>query len=362
MAVKTITANLNVVPVGIENTKAKLQELLKSTNISPAIKLDIEKVLSKIDEIGPRIQGQLSSKGALNIDRMGFGKIDEAIFKIAKNIAKELGVAFDTTKVDEYAKKIEDVNSKINANQTKLNVNEKEMTKAKSSVTEVSQGLAPALRGEDANLKVKERILEIEKQMADTVNKNTKKYAKMREELKKHNEFLEKNKATFDKVTKLQEKEIALNKEKAVLSGELYNLTVAQEQATNQAISEIPEVVKANAAVKEYTDAKSQLIKATMDQAQANADAAQSELDVDNTQKKSKKSLLEKIFALFSFQKAMQFVNRVARDSVKTIKDLDKAITDMALVTTLSREEAWKLVGAMQNLATQTGLATSQNF
>jgi hypothetical protein len=106
MAVKTITANLNVVPVGIENTKAKLQELLKSTNISPAIKLDIEKVLSKIDEIGPRIQGQLSGKGALNIDRMGFGKIDEAIFKVAKNIAKELGVAFDTTKVDEYGPKM----------------------------------------------------------------------------------------------------------------------------------------------------------------------------------------------------------------------------------------------------------------
>jgi TP901 family phage tail tape measure protein len=360
MAVKTITANLNVVPVGIENTKAKLQELLKSTNISPAIKLDIEKVLSKIDEIGPRIQGQLSSKGALNIDRMGFGKIDEAIFKVAKNIAKELGVAFDSTKVDEYAKKIDDVNSKINANQTALSVNEKDMTKAKAKVTEVSQGLAPALRGEDANVKVKERVLELEKQMADTVNKNTKKYAKMGEELKKHNEFLEKNKSTFDKVTKLQEKEIALNKEKATLAGELYNLTVAQEQATNQAISEIPEVVKANAAVKEYTDAKSQLIKATMDQAKANADAAESELEVDDTQKKSKKSLLEKIFALFTFQKAMQFVNRTVRDAVKTIKDLDKAITDMALVTTLSREEAWKLVGAMQNLATETGLATSQ--
>jgi TP901 family phage tail tape measure protein len=360
MAVKTITANLNVVPVGIENTKAKFQELLKSANISPAIRLDIEKVLSKIDEIAPRIQGQLSGKGALNIDRMGFGKLDELIFKVAKNISKELGVAFDTTKVDEYAKKIDDVNSKINANQTALNVNEKDMTKAKAKITEESQGLAPGMRGEDAEVKVKERIVELEKEMGDTVNKSTKKYVKMKNELKDLNAFLKENKTIFEKVTKLQEKEIVLNKEKATLAGELYNLTVAQEQATNQAISEIPEVVKANAAVKEYTDAKSQLIKATMDQAQANADAAQSELDVDDTQKKSKKSLLEKIFALFSFQKVMQFVNRTVRDAVKTIKDLDKAITDMALVTTLSREEAWKLVGAMQNLATQTGLATSQ--
>jgi hypothetical protein len=117
MAVKTITANLNVVPVGIENTKAKFQELLKSANISPAIRLDIDKILSKIDEIAPRIQGQLSGKGALNIDRMGFGKLDELIFKVAKNISKELGVAFDTTKVDEYANKIKDVNNLINANE-----------------------------------------------------------------------------------------------------------------------------------------------------------------------------------------------------------------------------------------------------
>jgi TP901 family phage tail tape measure protein len=360
MAVKTITANLNVVPVGIENTKAKFQELLKSANISPAIRLDIDKVLSKIDEIAPRIQGQLSGKGALNIDRMGFGKLDELIFKVAKNISKELGVAFDTTKVDEYAKKIKDIDSLINSNETKLDLKQKDIEKSKGKITEASQGLAPGMRGPDAEVKVKQRILEIEKQMADTVNTKTKKYEKMKNELRDLNKFITANKTVFEKLTKLQQEEIDLNKEKVALAGELNNLTIAQQQATSQAISEIPEVVKANEAVKEYTNAKSQLIKATMDQAQANADTAQSELDVDVTQKKSKKSLLEKIFALFTFQKAMQFVNRTVRDAVKTIKDLDKAITDMALVTTLSREEAWKLVGAMQNLATETGLATSQ--
>lgn len=360
MAVKTITANLNVVPVGIENTKAKLQELLKSTNISEAVKLDIGKVLSKIDEIGPRIQGQLSGKGALNIDRMGFGKIDEAIFKIAKNIAKELGVAFDTTKVDEFAKKINDVNFKINANETALSVNEKETEKSKAKITEKSQTLSAAMRGEDAALKIKERILEIDNQLANNVKAGSAKAKKLGAERDKLNGFLTTNKTLIENITKFQEREVTLNKEKAALAGELRDLTIAQEQATNQAISEIPEVVKANEAVKEYTAAKSELIKATMDQAQANAAAGKTELDLNATQKKSRKSLLEKIFALFTFQKAMQFVNKIVRDSVRTIRELDKAITDMALVTTLSRQEAWQLVGAMQNLATATGLATSQ--
>jgi TP901 family phage tail tape measure protein len=360
MAVKTITANLNVVPVGIENTKAKLQELMASANISPRIKADIQDVINKIGTVSEKIQGQLSSKGVLNIDRMGFGKIDEAIFKVAKNIAKELGVAFDTAKVDEYAKKIDNINSQINANETALSVNEKGMAQAKGKIVKASKDLPPAMRGEDAEVKVKERILEIDNQLANNVKSGSVKAKKLAAERDKLNGFLTANKTLIEKVVKLQKEEIDLNRQKVTLTGELNNLTTAQQQATSQAISEIPEIVKANDAVKEYTNAKSELIKATMDQAQANADTAQSELDVDNTQKKSKKSLLEKIFALFSFQKAMQFVNRVARDSVKTIKDLDKAITDMALVTTLSREEAWKLVGAMQNLATQTGLATSQ--
>jgi TP901 family phage tail tape measure protein len=360
MAVKTITANLNVVPVGIENTKAKLQELMASANISPKIKADIQDVINKIGTVSEKIQGQLSSKGVLNIDRMGFGKIDEAIFKVAKNIAKELGVAFDTTKVDEYAKKIDDVNSQINANETALSVNEKGMAQAKGKIVKASKDLPPAMRGEDAEVKVKERILEIDNQLANNVKSGSVKAKKLAAEREKLSGFLTTNKNLIEKVVKLQKEEIDLNRQKVTLTGELNNLTTAQQQATSQAISEIPEIVKANEAVKQYTDAKSELIKATMDQAQANADTAQSELDVDNTQKKSKKSLLEKIFALFTFQKVMQFVNRTVRDAVKTIKDLDKAITDMALVTTLSREEAWKLVGAMQSLATQTGLATSQ--
>ncbi len=360
MAVKTITANLNVVPVGIENTKTKLQELLKSTNISPAIKADIEKVLSKIDEIGPRIQGQLSSKGALNIDKMGFNKIDDVIFKLAGKISKELGAAFDTSKVEEFSKKIQDVNNKINANQTKLNLNEKDMNKAKTSVVEASQKLAPALRGDDASIKVKERITQLEVEMGDAVNKNTKKYDKMKQELKKLKEFLSANKEEINKITKAQEKEIVLNKQKAALGQELLDLSKAQQQAQADAVSELPEVIKAQEATQQYSTAKNELLTATIEQSKANADAAESELAVDGNQKKSKKSLMEKIFALFTFQKAMQFVNRVVRDSIKTIKDLDKAITDMALVTTLSREEAWQLVGAMQNLATTTGLATSQ--
>jgi TP901 family phage tail tape measure protein len=364
MAVKTITANINVVPVGIENAKAKFQELLKSTNISEAMKLDIKNVISKIDEIGPRLQSQLSSKGTLNVNSMGFGQLDKAIFKLAKDLSKELGIAFDTAKVDEFEKRILDVDAKISANQNKININEKDKEIASAKLREGGAGLPPGMKGAENLHLVKERLLKKEQELQDLNDKGgskeTKKYKAIQAEIKKYNKYLDENKTTINRINDLNKKEIKLNEQKAALSNELVDLNRQQQLAIGQSVSELPEMVKTNAAIQEYVDAKNKLIKSAADQAEANAKARQSEVDLDGAQKKTKKSLLEKIFALMTFQKIMQFANRVLRDSIKTIKDLDKAITDMAVVTNMSREEAWKLVGAMQELAKKTGLATSE--
>ena len=44
----------------------------------------------------------------------------------------------------------------------------------------------------------------------------------------------------------------------------------------------------------------------------------------------------------------------------RTIKEMDRALTDMAVVTSMNRQQAWELTGEFQKLATQTGKTTSE--
>jgi TP901 family phage tail tape measure protein len=53
-------------------------------------------------------------------------------------------------------------------------------------------------------------------------------------------------------------------------------------------------------------------------------------------------------------------LKRIYRETIRTIKELDKSLTDMAIVTEMSRKEAWRLVPALQKLGTQTGMTMTE--
>ena len=63
---------------------------------------------------------------------------------------------------------------------------------------------------------------------------------------------------------------------------------------------------------------------------------------------------------VFAYGTAFAFLKRIYKETLNTIKNLDKALTDMAVVTTMSRREAWQLTSAFQELAKQTGFTTTE--
>ena len=63
---------------------------------------------------------------------------------------------------------------------------------------------------------------------------------------------------------------------------------------------------------------------------------------------------------VFNYGIAFTFLRRIYRETLRTIRDLDSALTEMAVVTSMNREEAWKLVGTMQDLARETGFTTTE--
>jgi TP901 family phage tail tape measure protein len=63
---------------------------------------------------------------------------------------------------------------------------------------------------------------------------------------------------------------------------------------------------------------------------------------------------------VFNYGIAFTALRRIYRETLRTIRDLDKALTEMAIVTTMNRKETWKLVGTMQALAKETGFTTTE--
>lgn len=55
-----------------------------------------------------------------------------------------------------------------------------------------------------------------------------------------------------------------------------------------------------------------------------------------------------------------QLLKRVFRESLKTVQDMDRALTDMTVVTGMSREEARSYVSTMQDIASATSTAMTE--
>ena len=69
---------------------------------------------------------------------------------------------------------------------------------------------------------------------------------------------------------------------------------------------------------------------------------------------------MEKRLNKLTYGVALTFIKRLYKETIKTVKDLDSALTEMAVVTTMGRKEAWALTGTFQELAKQTGFTTTE--
>lgn len=72
------------------------------------------------------------------------------------------------------------------------------------------------------------------------------------------------------------------------------------------------------------------------------------------------KTLGKSVIAAYLYRTALNFVRQTISKAIDTITKMDEALTGMAVVTTMSRNEAWKLTGEFQNLAKETGKTTTE--
>lgn len=76
--------------------------------------------------------------------------------------------------------------------------------------------------------------------------------------------------------------------------------------------------------------------------------------------KKGAKSFSGKVVAATLYLAALRALRQMIRSVINTVRELDKSITEVAMVTNMSRKEAWSLVDAYQNLAHEVGATTDE--
>ena len=80
-----------------------------------------------------------------------------------------------------------------------------------------------------------------------------------------------------------------------------------------------------------------------------------------NAATKSNTSTIGKAFKQFSlYAIALRTIKQAAREAISTIKELDKSLTEQAMVTGKTREQTYKLLSSYQALAAQTGSTTKE--
>lgn len=84
-------------------------------------------------------------------------------------------------------------------------------------------------------------------------------------------------------------------------------------------------------------------------------------IELLNTKIQAQQSVLGKAFKqLTVYAIALRAVKNAMREGVQTIKELDKSLTEQAMVTGMTRDQAYQLVDSYQAIATQVGATTKE--
>lgn len=147
---------------------------------------------------------------------------------------------------------------------------------------------------------------------------------------------------------KVDEATLAVKKEQDILS------------ATNPGGGLSPETKEILTRAQDSVNASAQ-IKADVLQAQSAKNKEEEESKDLPDVKKAQSSSLGKAFKQFSlYAVALRTIQKAAREASRTISDLDKALTDQAMVTGMTRKQTKALLSDYQNLAAQLGTTTKE--
>ena len=180
--------------------------------------------------------------------------------------------------------------------------------------------------------------------------------------LKATNKELEKNKKKSDDIlNKVQE---TTNKQKQLRDQKEESLKKIVEIARQEGlIDENGE--RRILQLQQENDQREQIVETTKEQVAADKKSGidkniKDTNELGKSNEKVAKSFSRKVLAATAYYAAIRALRRLMSSVINTVRDLDKSLTEVAMVTQMTRKEAWELVDAYQNLATEVGTTTDE--
>lgn len=350
MATASLAVKVGYDIESVQNILDDFQSILKTSNLDKVLIPDQAKVIAAIETIKSQMAAGV---GIENIDFKGpldlvekFAK--KAAFVVGEEFSKELEkYSNDVINTQgELVKKQEEI-SKINQQMSDFNSRKKELGK-------VYGMRAPAGDAKQIQQKINELKEDEEDDPLGDGGQREKRieyyenYLALIKEIAATQPKLEEKRSAA--ILEQQKLEVRLKKEEAIYAKELKRLGVDESVITKSLIG-IRD--KLNKVYGKGIKVKDDLNKKT-----------QKQIDLDGKEKDGNdanaRSFGARIAQTLSFGIVMGQLKRALRESIATVKELDKAMTDAAIVTNMNRKEAWQLLGQYQALAKGTGLATSE--
>jgi TP901 family phage tail tape measure protein len=348
-----IAAKFNV--TNLENVKARLDTLMQTMDFGKHGNINAKTIGLKLQTAIDNAYKMIEA-GEIDVKKLGLDKIATQFESFMRSVANTAGrMPLDALKPfqEEYSrleaeriKKIEE-RKQLEKQASDLNINNiKAELRAKTGESRIS-GMGNLKQAEATVATMEEDHDPTKKAEVDKLNAYKDALEKIRN--------IENDRAQIDKKINKNKKQTTTIINKQKISQE--SLTAEMEKFKNSADAGQQELFKLYEQLKASGKSATEIAEA-LNEAQAKQTLAAGNLN--NANNKGADGLIKKASAALSLFVVINQLRRLYRQAIKTVTELDKAMTDTAIVTDMSRQEAWKLIGTYQTLAGQTGLRVTE--
>jgi TP901 family phage tail tape measure protein len=355
------------IDIGVKFSIQKLDEivggfnkLIEGLDFGKGFELDAQTIKAQFDIVKDQL-GKALQTGELDVNSLNLPGLVRSLEGIAKQAAKAMGSELNDKALEPFKAELDTIGGEIDKKANKL----KDITSERRSISEeavkkqtkeeTGGGVSRVMFGSMAEAQgYLQKLKEAEKEDPGASQKRT--------------ELINFYQAYVKNLKKAEKARADLNKEEEKIKGEIGKLKAKEEALLlkikkesagldAQTPANIKNILALTTQLREVYEKLRKTQKAGNDEKKKEIEGSKESTNANNNEAKS---FASKAISAGIYYTAINAVKRLMRESVQVVKELDKAMTDAAIVTDMNRQEAWKLLGTYQDLAKTTGLAVAE--
>lgn len=355
----TVTTKLNFVTQGLD----KIQDLhknLSSNQMSKSMRDQLDSLSNRAQSAIKEAQSRYK-EGKFDTSDLGLDKIENEVESLQRRIVGSLkGKA---TRENENMKQMAQQIKKLQEEYKTLKERREEAFKKMSHSEVQKQGIAKQAGFESPDV---DKMTESLRQKEEAYSK--KRGAKQKEIAQKEitniraaiKAVQEKNQE-IEKYSKEAERAVKQEQEK---SREIQTQKEQKESMHREEIKKLDDsrlnFTQETAGILRKTDAIGQEEEQTKARTEAQERNKTAQNNLNKETDSGEQSMAKKITTGLKYYVVLNQLRRIYRSLVRTISDFDRAMTTVAMVSSMNREQVWDLAGAYQELGDQVGMAATE--